>query len=104
MSEEPTYTDLAVAVGRLEEGQKHVLSGVDELKTIVRSAIEGLAEIRQDQAVDRRDIDELQEWRTTAERTARETKAAAEAKKPPWTAIAAVAIGAFSLFKQYLGF
>jgi hypothetical protein len=103
VSEEPTYTDLAVAVGRLEEGQKHVLSGVDELKTIVHAAIEGVTEIRQDRALDRKDINDLQEWRSTAERDTREAKQAAEARKPPWTAIAAVVLAGFAIVKDFFG-
>lgn len=79
--EDPLAT-LAVAVGRIEEGQKYLLEGFKEIKESVK-----------DVPVIRRDVNDLLEWRKNA-----------EARKPPWTAIAAVAIGAFSLLKQYLGF
>lgn len=79
---EDPFTTLAVAIGRLEEGQKFLVDGFKELNDSVR-----------DVPVIRRDVNDLLEWRK-----------AAETRKPPWTAIAAVAIGAFSLVKQYLGF
>lgn len=79
---EISYTELAVAMGRLEEGQAHVLEALREMKPLVQQV-----------PVIRREVDELQDWRKTA-----------EARKPPWTAIAAVVLAAFGLVKQYLGF
>lgn len=79
--EDPLAT-LAVAIGRLEEGQKYLLDGFKEIKDNVR-----------DVPVIRRDVNELLEWRK-----------AAEGRKPPWTAIAAVIIAGFSVVKQYFGF
>jgi len=79
---EDPFTTLAVAIGRLEEGQKYLLDEFKEIKDSVR-----------DVPVIRRDVNDLIKWRETA-----------EARKPPWTAIAAVAIAGFSLVKQFFGF
>lgn len=79
---EDPFTTLAVAIGRLEEGQKYLLDGFKELNDSVR-----------DVPVIRRDVNELIKWRESA-----------EARKPPWTAIVAAAVAVFSLVKQYLGF
>ncbi len=83
---EDPLTTLAVAIGRLEEGQKHLMEGFKDVSESVR-----------DVPVIRRDVNDLLEWRN-------EWRKASEARKPPWTAIAAVVIAGFTLVKQYLGF
>lgn len=86
------YTELAVAIGRLEEGQGHVLQEVTRMSHKLDRALTEVEKVKVDQAVNRRDIDEIQAWRKTA-----------EARKPPWTAIAALVIAGFTTLRQYFG-
>jgi hypothetical protein len=90
---DPTYTDLAVAIGRLEEGQKSVLSGIERIEGNVTEALTRVGKVEQAHAVTQREVADL-----------RADVVAAAAHRPPWTAIAAVCLAAFTLFKQYLGF
>lgn len=90
-SNDDPITTLAVAIGRLEEGQKHLAETVGGMDRKLDAALTDLAALRSDHAVTRRDVDELQDWRKSA-----------EARKPPWTAIAAVAIAAASAVKTFI--
>lgn len=88
-----TYTDLAVAIGRLEEGQKNILGGIDRIEGNVTEALARVGRVEQEHAVTQREVADL-----------RADVTASAARKPPWTAIAAVALAIFTLVKQYLGF
>jgi peptidoglycan hydrolase CwlO-like protein len=88
---EDPITTLAVAIGRLEEGQKHLTETVGGMDKKLDAALADLSELKSDQAVTRRDVDELQDWRKSA-----------EARKPPWTAIAAVTVAAATAVKTFL--
>ena len=93
MSEQGSYTDLAVAIGRLEEGQKNILSGIDRIESDVTNALARVGKVEMEHAVTQKEVSDL-----------RAEVVASSGRKPPWTAIVAVCIGAFTLGKQYLGF
>lgn len=115
----PEDSGLAVAVGRLEEGQKHVMDALKEIKGMITGALEQIAEERRqrtelerEHAVTRRDVDDIQRWRQEAEPKLNEAHSAAEqakaqtARKPPWTAIGAlivaIASGTIALLKDLI--
>ena len=88
---EDASTSLAVAIGRLEVSLQHVSETVGNMDKKLDQALTDVAQVKQDQAVTRRDVDDLQDWREKA-----------AARKPPWTAIGATLIAAAAFLKTTL--
>ena len=103
MTAEPTYTDLAVAIGRLEEGQKNVLDGVNRIELISKEALDRVGIVEQRQALTDQRLNASIEDQKAAASTAEADRRAASARKPPWTAIAALLVASYLAVRQTLG-
>lgn len=104
MTAEPTYTDLAVAIGRLEEGQKNVLEGVTRIELLSREALDRVGVVEQRQALTDQRLSSVIDDAKVAAATADADRRAVAAHKPPWTAIGALALAAFIAAKDFFGF
>lgn len=87
------FTELAVAVGRIEEGQKYVVKTIDEMK-------DGIDDLRKTVSEHSTDIADLKRKQKDAEDDADKK----EARKTPWTAIVALLLAVISTIAQFLGF
>lgn len=77
MPTEPTYTDLAVSIGELKRDVANVLSGVNEIKSTLHDTVDRVGKVETKQALAEQRLDAMD---------------AKTARKPPWTAIAALVV------------
>ena len=111
----PTYTandlGLAVSIGELKTDVRNVLAGVEEIKGTLGNVVVRLSGLETEHAVTRREASEARREAAEAKVEATslrgelaEAQRTKDARKPPWTAIAALGVSAFVVAKQYLGF
>lgn len=87
------YTELAVSLGRVEEGLKHVMAGIDDIKATVADQNARLGVVETKTASTEKDVTRI-----------RAELDQATARKPPWTAIAAFVVAAIAAAKSFFGF
>lgn len=93
MAPDSAYTGLAVTIGEVKTDVGHILAGIGEIKETLANQDGRLRNVETVQAATVGKVEELDK-----------KISATEARKPPWTAIAALAISAFITLKQFLGF
>lgn len=82
--------ELAVAMGRLEEGQKHVLDAVNEMRQELRLNGATVTVVQSENAVLKSQVQDLQAWRTTLDNDGR-------TRRPTILNIVAIIIGVASI-------